>query len=115
MVIRAAGQRLDAIKRFDMPGFLPRYEYLREMKRYGVLPAEFDPKNPCTVDPYELDLKYFAIFYPQRHPEKSSRIDERGPRDKRVILVHESLLDQQKTATAAISHRQTDHGTTRSP
>jgi hypothetical protein len=62
--IHAAGQRLDTIKRFDMPGFVPRYEYLREMRRYGVLPADFDPKNPCTVDPYELDLWYFDLFYP---------------------------------------------------
>jgi len=62
--IRAAGQRLDTIKRFDMPGFMPRYEYLREMKRYGVLPADFNPKNPSPVDPYRLDLKYFDLFYP---------------------------------------------------
>jgi hypothetical protein len=64
--IRAAGQRLDTIKRFDMPGFMPRYEYLREMRRYGVLSADFDPKNPSPVDPYKLDLKYFDLFYPIR-------------------------------------------------
>jgi len=63
--IRAAGERLDTIKRFDMPGFTPRYEYLREMKRYGVLPVDFDPKNPSPVDPYQLDLKYFKLFYPE--------------------------------------------------
>ena len=62
--IRAAGQRLDTIKRFDMPGFMPRYEYLREMRRYGVLPADFDPKSPSPVDPYKLDLKYYDLFYP---------------------------------------------------
>jgi hypothetical protein len=30
------------VKRFDMPGFHPRPEYVREMKRYGVLPPTFD-------------------------------------------------------------------------
>ena len=58
----AAGQaRLEEIKRFDMPGFKPRPEYLREMKRYGVLPASFDPdKDP--VDPYAIDRLYWDSF-----------------------------------------------------
>jgi len=68
--VRAAGDRLNTIKRFDMPGFMPRYEYLREMKRYGVLPVDFDPKNPSPVDPYKLDMKYFDLFYPQTAAEK---------------------------------------------
>lgn len=95
MVKRAAAQRLDAIKRFDMPGFLPRYEYLPEMKRYGVLPDDFDPKNLLPVDPYKLDMEYFELFYPERYPERSSRIDEPRRRDEEVIFVHESLRDQQ--------------------
>ena len=40
--IAAAKSRLDEIKRFDMPGFRPSEHYVREMKRYGVLPASFD-------------------------------------------------------------------------
>jgi len=60
--IRAAGQRLDEIKRFDMPGFKPRNEYVREMKRYGVLPAEFDlAKDP--IDVYAVDNKYWQLFW----------------------------------------------------
>jgi hypothetical protein len=61
--IEAAGARLNEIKRFDMAGFQPRYEYLREMKRYGVLPASFDLANPAKVDPYELDQKYWQLFW----------------------------------------------------
>ena len=57
--IRAAGSRLEEIKRFDMPGFQPRYEYLREMKRFGVLAADFDVLNPPKVDAYQLDRKYW--------------------------------------------------------
>ena len=52
------------IARFDMPGFQPRYEYLREMKRYGVLSADFDLKNPPKVDAYDLDHRYWQLFRP---------------------------------------------------
>ena len=46
-MIDAGRRRLGEIKRFDMPGFRPRAEYLREMKRFGVLPASFDlSKDP---------------------------------------------------------------------
>ncbi len=61
--LQAAGKRLNEIKRFDMPGFQPRYEYLREMKRYGVLPADFDLTQPAAVDPYDLDRKYWQQFH----------------------------------------------------
>jgi len=61
--IKAAGARLNKIKRFDMPGFQPRYEYLREMKRDGVLPVDFDPKKPTPVNAYELDQKYWQQFW----------------------------------------------------
>jgi hypothetical protein len=46
-----------------MPGFQPRYEYFREMKRDGVLPVDFDPKNPTPVNAYELDQKYWQQFW----------------------------------------------------
>ena len=55
---------LEKVKRFDMPGFRPPKPYLREMKRYGVLPASFDiDKDP--VDPYALDRKYWALDWTQ--------------------------------------------------
>lgn len=63
--LRAARAHLGGIKRFDMPGFQPRYEYLREMKRYGVLPADFGLQNPPTVDPYQLDREYWRLFHHQ--------------------------------------------------
>jgi len=49
---------LDKIKRFDMPGFQPRHEWVREMQRYGLLTAEFDTAT-ATVDVYELERKYW--------------------------------------------------------
>jgi hypothetical protein len=69
--LQQAKQRLDTIKRFDMPGFQPRYEYLREMKKYGVLSKNFDLKNPPKVDPYELELKYWNLFYPKQNEDKN--------------------------------------------
>jgi hypothetical protein len=59
--IRAAGKRLEAIKRFDMPGFRPNEPYLREMKRYGILPAALGPADP--VDPYAADQAYWRSFW----------------------------------------------------
>lgn len=55
-------ERLDQFKRFDMPGFRPHPSYLREMVRYGVLPASFDPGKDA-VDPYELDRRYWESLW----------------------------------------------------
>lgn len=58
----AAGKsRLDAIKRFDMPGFRPRADYVREMQRYGVLPAPL--ATHASLDPYQIDLAYWRALW----------------------------------------------------
>ena len=61
---------LDKIKRFDMPGFQPPKAYVREMKRYGVLPEAFDQDQP--VDSYTLDQAYWQSLWHQpsqtQHP-----------------------------------------------
>jgi mono/diheme cytochrome c family protein len=59
--IQRAKQQLDTVKRFDMPGFQPRPEYLREMKRFGILPVDFDDKQP--VDYYDLDQRYWQSLW----------------------------------------------------
>ena len=57
-----AGQRrLEEIKRFDMPGFRPRPQYVREMQRFGVLPASLDPARGA-LDVYALDRQYWELF-----------------------------------------------------
>lgn len=48
--VQAADARLNEIKRFDMPGFRPRPEYVREMKHFGVLPASFD-ETTASLNP----------------------------------------------------------------
>ncbi len=63
-MVTAGRDELQRIKRFDMAGFQPRPEYLREMRRYGVLPAE--SANGQTIDPYELDQRYWRhLWYDQ--------------------------------------------------
>ena len=63
--VQTAKAQLDEIRRFDMSGFRPNRHYVREMKRYGVLPADFDPtKDP--IDVYETDRAYWrSLWY---HP-----------------------------------------------
>ncbi len=60
----AAGQsRLAEIKRFDMAGFKPRSDWVRELKRYGVLPAAADPAAPLDV--YALEQRYWESLWHQ--------------------------------------------------
>ena len=51
------------VKRFDMPDFRPRPEYIREMKRFGALPVDFGPDDP--IDIYETDRRYWESFWYQ--------------------------------------------------
>jgi len=57
----AGKDHLETIKRFDMPGFQPRPEWLREMRRYGVLTADLDPTGP--VDPYAVEKRYWETLW----------------------------------------------------
>jgi hypothetical protein len=60
--IQAAKAKLTDIKRFDMPGFRPRPEYVREMKRYGVIPELFDLSSD-PIDVYKIDQAYWESFW----------------------------------------------------
>jgi len=57
---RAGKRALEAKTRFDMPNFRPRAEYLREMRRFGILPPG-DVKEP--VDVYALDHAYWRSLW----------------------------------------------------
>jgi hypothetical protein len=63
----AGKRRLDEITRFDMPGFRPRPEYIREMKRFGILPESFDAAKD-RLDPYATDRKYWESLWHRAHP-----------------------------------------------
>lgn len=59
-VIVAASDQLARHKRFDMPGFRPNEHYVREMQRFGILPASLGPTDP--VDVYATDRAYWDSF-----------------------------------------------------
>ncbi len=61
--IQAGQAYLTHIKRFDMPGFRPRADWVREMKRYEILPADTPPNSP--VDVYGVERAYWASFWYQ--------------------------------------------------
>jgi len=57
-------EHLEKIGRFDMPGFRPPAPYVREMKRYGVLPP--DLPEDTALDVYGTDRTYWrSLWY---HP-----------------------------------------------
>jgi hypothetical protein len=58
--IRTARDRLQEGKRFDMPGFRPNEHYIREMQRFGFLPADQKPEDP--IDCYAVDRAYWDSF-----------------------------------------------------
>jgi hypothetical protein len=59
--IRDAKRHLDEIKRFDMPGFRPRAEYVREMKRFGILPS--DLSDGAAIDVYATERAYWQSLW----------------------------------------------------
>jgi hypothetical protein len=47
---------------YHVPAFRPNVHYVREMKRYGILPANFDlARDPINV--YEVDQSYWRSFW----------------------------------------------------
>ncbi|MDB4584873.1 hypothetical protein N9164_17115, partial [Draconibacterium sp.] len=60
-MIKAAKNKLEEVTRFDMANFKPHPAYIREMKKYGVLPKDFNAEKE-KVDIYELDRKYWDSF-----------------------------------------------------
>jgi hypothetical protein len=64
--ITDAKKHLDTIKRFDMPGFRPRYDWVREMKRYGILPAGTTPEE--VTDVYAVERAYWESLWYQPAP-----------------------------------------------
>jgi hypothetical protein len=60
-MVAAGKENLEQTTRFDMPGFRPRPQYLREMKRYGILPI--DHPDDAPVDVYDLDRRYWSSLW----------------------------------------------------
>jgi hypothetical protein len=54
--------KLNEIKRFDMPGFKPNPVYVHEMKRFGILSKSFDLDRD-KIDVYQTDQKYWKSMW----------------------------------------------------
>jgi hypothetical protein len=48
-------------RRFDMPEFRPRADWVREMKRFGILPADLNPGSP--MDCYAVERQYWESLW----------------------------------------------------
>jgi hypothetical protein len=59
--IQQAHQRLLEGKRFDMPGFRPNSDYIREMQKYGFVKKDLAPDE--WFDYYKAERKYFDSFF----------------------------------------------------
>ena len=57
----AGKERLQQVKRFDMTDFTPRPDWVREMKRYGILAA--DTSAGSGFDVYNTERKYWESLW----------------------------------------------------
>jgi hypothetical protein len=60
-MISAGKEFLSRNKRFDMPGFRPRADWVREMRRYGVLPQSIQPGE--IDDVYAVEQQYWRSLW----------------------------------------------------
>ena len=60
--IRDRKRQYDRPPRFGMEGFKANKQYIREMKRFGILPENFDlSRDP--IDVFETDQRYWQLFW----------------------------------------------------
>ena len=60
--IRKGSEQMEKVARFGTEAFKPNRQYVREMKKFGVLPAGFDVSRDA-IDIFETDQKYFELFW----------------------------------------------------
>jgi hypothetical protein len=65
-MIQDARAELVRVTRFNMPDFVPHEHYVREMKRYGIIPQSHRSADP--LDTYKTDNMYWEFFYPRAQP-----------------------------------------------
>lgn len=65
-LIRERKRQYDEVPRYGTPEFKPNEQYVREMKKFGVLPAQFELQRD-TIDVFDVDQRYWKLFW--YHPE----------------------------------------------
>ena len=64
-----AKAKVDRTSRYGTPNFKPNRQYVREMKKYGVLPKTFDPAKD-KLDIFQTDQKYWkSLWYKPSKPK----------------------------------------------
>ncbi|HOC01270.1 MAG TPA: hypothetical protein PKM43_21280, partial [Verrucomicrobiota bacterium] len=61
--IRLAREGIEAHQCFGTPTFRPNRQYIRELARFGVLPAAFDPARD-PLDVFAADQAYWRSLWP---------------------------------------------------
>jgi hypothetical protein len=67
--MRKGKEKMDAVARFGTAEFKPNRQYVREMKRFGVLKADFDPERE-PIDIFETDQRYWELFWYRPESER---------------------------------------------
>ena len=62
-------RQMEKVARFGTPAFKPNRQYVREMKRFGVLKSESNLDNDA-VDIFETDQQYWKLFWYTPESEK---------------------------------------------
>ena len=71
LAVQDTKKKLDRIKRFDMLGFRPRPQYVREMKHYGIIPADLAEDAP--IDCYAVEKAYWESLWHRADNSSGSR------------------------------------------
>jgi hypothetical protein len=62
-------RQMDQVARFGTTAFKPNRQYVREMKRFGVLKPEFNLDRE-SIDIFETDQRYWKLFWYDPGSEK---------------------------------------------
>lgn len=73
-MITAGHNELEKNKRFDMAGFVPRRDWFREMKRYGMIPQCAKPDD--VTDVYAVEQDYWKSLWLVPDPLQASTSDD---------------------------------------
>lgn len=60
--IRASKEKMESPPRYSQEGFRPNPQYVREMKKFGILPENFDPARD-KIDIFATDQAYWESLW----------------------------------------------------
>jgi hypothetical protein len=61
--LRKAAERREQVPEYFKPGFQPYCGYAEEMKRFGLLPEDWQPEGARLEDYYRIDQKYWEHLW----------------------------------------------------